>query len=444
MMKAQRPLISVIITSYNYLHYITQAIDSVRTQTYPNVEIVVVDNASTDGTVPVLRERYGDDPRVRIFENPVNIGESRNCNRGFELSTGDFVAWLSADDWYLPRHLERAAALFISEPQIDVVHSGVYFADAEGRIWTMRQMPGQLPFDYVDARDELVDMLLTTCPLHYTSALFKRSVYLDVGLEDPDGPATDWEMQIRMAAAGKRFAYFHDPTSVVRLHPSQTNFLGGYYATGRNTTDFLELLDRYVPHPGFERLRGREAGIVAHLDRLVLHARAEAGGNPFSPERQERIDGWRAELLERAARYEPARVRERLISVIVPTPQSPQQAARAIASIERQTHPNWEIVVLDHGPMPIGDWLRSLPCWPRISYARTPHSLPPGRARNDAMRLARGEYLAFLDEENTFAADPSRNVGGGDRRDRCVGCGNVDALFAGNGRRASGHVRSRR
>jgi O-antigen biosynthesis protein len=87
----------------------------------------------------------------------------------------------------------------------------------------------------------------------------------------------------------------------------------------------------------------------------------------------------------------------------VPTPQSPQLARRAIASIEQQTHPNWEIVVLDHGPMPIGEWLRSLPVWERIRYARTPLSLPPGRARNDAMRLACGEYLAFLDEDNTFA-----------------------------------------
>src|SRR5579871_3452587 len=104
---AAKPLISVIITSYNYLQYITTAIDSALAQTYPNVEIVVTDNCSTDGTVPALRQRYAAEPRVRIFENERNLGELANSNLGLERSGGEFVTWLSADDWFYPHHLER-------------------------------------------------------------------------------------------------------------------------------------------------------------------------------------------------------------------------------------------------------------------------------------------------------------------------------------------------
>ena len=68
------PLISVLIPSYNYGRFIEQSVDSVLAQTYENFEVIVTDNRSTDATMQMLRERYGSDPRVRIFENETNIG----------------------------------------------------------------------------------------------------------------------------------------------------------------------------------------------------------------------------------------------------------------------------------------------------------------------------------------------------------------------------------
>jgi glycosyltransferase involved in cell wall biosynthesis len=403
-MAASQPLISVIITSYNYRHYITTAIDSALGQTYPNVEVVISDNASTDGSVPMLRERYAGDDRVRIFENEHNLGEIENANRGFLHSRGTFVNWLSADDWMLPRHLERLHETFVREPRLDVVHSGCYYADAAGRAWTLRQLPGQLPFDYVDARDELIEMLTTTCPLCWPAALFRRTVFDDVGLEKPDEGihATDWEMQVRIALAGKRFGYLRDPSTVIRLHDAQQTG-GAYVAAGRDVIDFVAILEKYLDDPAFvERTRGRELGIAKFLDDYA-DTSAKRGTLPATA--LERIAAIRARLRARAAAYEPARVREQRVSVIVPTPQAMPLADRALASIGRQTHPNWEIVVIDHGPVPFGEWLRGHPLWERISYARVEQSLLPGAARNLGMRLARGAYLTFLDEDNAVAPD---------------------------------------
>ena len=403
-MSAQ-PLISVIITSYNYRHFIARAIDSVRAQTYPNLEIVIVDNCSTDGTVAAIEEQYRADPRVRVFVNERNVGELENSNRGFAHSTGAFVLWLSADDWLLPHHIERLYAVFEREPQLDVVHSGAYFADAQERVHSLRRMAGQLPFDYVDARDEALDMFLTNCPLCWPTALFRRSVFIDVGPEDIDGPhASDWEMQIRIALAGKRFAYLSDPSTVLRMHGGQGTGKD-YVTSGRNARDFIEILERFIDHPAIERIRGREGGVATFLDNFLEQTKLLAGSDPFSPEIYARAAALRNTLRSRAADYQPAKVREQRVSVIVSKAASPQLVARSIASVGAQTHPNWEIVFLDHGPFPLAELLRLGPFGERITCVRTPVAYDPGRARNLAMRLARGEYLAFVDAGDRFAPD---------------------------------------
>ena len=393
-----RPLISVIITSYNYLHYITTAIDSALAQVYPNIEVVVTDNRSTDGTVPALRARYLGDPRVRIFENETNIGERADAVRGHALARGEYCLWLSADDWLLPGHVDRLFTIFDHEPQIDVAHSNAYYADAAGRVWTIRQLSGQLPFDYVDARDELIDMLVTNCPLCWPAAMFRHTLFDEILLAElnPDIQCSDWEIQIRMALARKRFAYLHEPSVVLRLHDLQGT--GRKYSeSSRNTMDFVAMLERFIDHPQFvERLRGREIGIVALMQSFVDTANRATNDGAFARADEARVDAVTARLRERAAAYAPAEVRSRRISVILSVPQSPQAALRAIDSVGAQTHDNWELVVVDHGPFPLGELLRAHPLWPRMSYVRSPLSFSSGRARNFGMRLARGEYLAFL------------------------------------------------
>ena len=128
-----KPLISVLIPSYNYGRFIEQSVDSVLAQTYENFEVIVTDNRSTDATMQILRERYGSDPRVRIFENETNIGLVANFNRALSHARGQFVVWLCADDWFLSNHLARLEEVFAHHPALDVVYTNIYFADERGR-----------------------------------------------------------------------------------------------------------------------------------------------------------------------------------------------------------------------------------------------------------------------------------------------------------------------
>ena len=403
------PLISVLIPNFNYVKYVAQAVDSALAQTYPNVEVVVSDNCSTDGAWELLTSRYGDDPRVRLYQNETNVGMARNFDRLLELARGRYVMCLSSDDFLLPPHLTRLEAGFAGDPGLDVVYCNAYFAREDGVVYATRAMPGQFPVDFADARDELVEEFTTVCPVCFPCALFKREVLLEPGIcGDPGNgqDARDWELIIRLALEGKRFAYLAAPSMVIRLHADQ--FSGdAYHRSGRNVLDFAGYVERYVDHPEFvRRMRGREPGVARLLRTLVAQAPAFNGGvSPFDDVHQAWFDRLEQQLLARAAVYEPARVRDSRVSVVVQTAGQPAPLLRALDSVTAQRFDNWEIVLVDHGPMNLEALLRSHPAWERISYARLATPQNPGAARNLALRMIRGEYVAFLDPDNRYEAD---------------------------------------
>lgn len=112
--------VSVIIPTYNYGRFVGEAIESVLAQTYPIAEIVVVDDGSTDDTEDIVR-RFGD---VRYIKQP-NAGVCAARNKGFEISTGEIIAFLDADDTWLPEKVERQVAKFEEDADIGLVHCGM-------------------------------------------------------------------------------------------------------------------------------------------------------------------------------------------------------------------------------------------------------------------------------------------------------------------------------
>ncbi|HZC29389.1 MAG TPA: glycosyltransferase, partial [Gaiellaceae bacterium] len=397
------------IPNYNYVKYVATAVDSALAQTYPNVEVVVSDNCSTDGAWELLNERYGAEPRVRLYRNATNIGMARNFDRLMELARGEYVMCLSSDDFLMPSHLANLAEVFAREPGLDVVYCNAYFANDEGIVYSKRAMPGEFPVDYADARDELVEEFATVCPVCFPCALIKREVLNEPGIcGDPQNgqDARDWEVVIRLALAGKRFGYVAKPSMAIRLHADQ--FSGdAYHRSGRNVLDFASYVERYMDHPEFvRRMRGRELGVARFLGMLVAHAPTYNDGvSPFDAEQLARFAGLEHRLRERAAVYEPARVRESRVSVVLQASAAPQPLLRALDSLVAQTWTNWEAVVVDHGPIEVEALLRAHRAWERISYARVAALQTTGAAHNLGLRMIRGEYVAFLDPDNRFAPE---------------------------------------
>src|SRR6201996_1418400 len=120
--------ISIITPSFNQGRFIEDAIRSVLAQNYPDIEHIVVDNCSTDGTLDVLR-KY---PHIKWVSEP-DRGQSHALNKGFRMATGDVLAWLNCDDFYL-RGAFHAAARALDDPDIDGVYSDLQFCDTNWNI----------------------------------------------------------------------------------------------------------------------------------------------------------------------------------------------------------------------------------------------------------------------------------------------------------------------
>ena len=115
-MKAEG-LVSVIMPAYNSEVFISESIQSVINQTYPNWELLVIDDASSDSTKKIAEKFSSEDSRIRFFQNSSNSGTHHSRNRGIKAASGDFIAFLDADDLWKPEKLEKQL-IILSKPNI--------------------------------------------------------------------------------------------------------------------------------------------------------------------------------------------------------------------------------------------------------------------------------------------------------------------------------------
>ncbi len=120
------PTVSVICLCYNHARFIVEALDSVLAQTYVPVELIIVDDASSDGSAAVIQKWLESHPGILFIQQPVNLGNCRAFNLGLKRATGKYIIDLAGDDRLTPHRVERGVA--VMESQSDV---GVQFSDAE-------------------------------------------------------------------------------------------------------------------------------------------------------------------------------------------------------------------------------------------------------------------------------------------------------------------------
>ncbi len=108
-----KPLVSIITPSYNQVQYLEDTIQSVIQQDYPNIEYIVVDGGSTDGSLEVI-ERYKN--KLAWWVSEPDQGQADAINKGFRKASGEIIAWLNSDDLYLPGAISSAVELFQENP----------------------------------------------------------------------------------------------------------------------------------------------------------------------------------------------------------------------------------------------------------------------------------------------------------------------------------------
>ena len=126
------PLVSIGLLVYNGIRYVAEALDSLLAQTFEDVEIIVSDNASTDGTAELLREYAGRFERIRLFEQPRNIGAINNFNFVANQARGKYFMWAAFDDRWAPTFVEKCVAVMERYPGLSVCGTWVQCIDENG------------------------------------------------------------------------------------------------------------------------------------------------------------------------------------------------------------------------------------------------------------------------------------------------------------------------
>jgi hypothetical protein len=183
---SELPRVSLVTPSYNAEPYLRAAIDSVLGQDYPNIEFLVMDGGSTDGTVELLREY--EDRLSWVSEK--DAGQADAIARGFEKTTGSILGWLNADDVLKPGAIRTVVDTFLAHPEVALVYGNADFIDAKGQIIG--------PCTVVEPHS--LNRLL-----HYgdyiiqPAAFFSRESYQSVGgLDKSLNWAMDWDLWIRL------------------------------------------------------------------------------------------------------------------------------------------------------------------------------------------------------------------------------------------------------
>jgi glycosyltransferase involved in cell wall biosynthesis len=138
------PKISIIIPSFNQVQFLARALESLEKQKYRNLEVVVIDGASTDGTVDLLSSS----PTVSKWVSEPDLGQTNALNKGFKLATGEVFGWLNCDERYRDGSLHLVAKAFAEDPGLDMVFGHRIVVDTKGTEIGREKMPAIHPLKY--------------------------------------------------------------------------------------------------------------------------------------------------------------------------------------------------------------------------------------------------------------------------------------------------------
>lgn len=230
------PLVSVVIPNWNGAHHLPTCLDALRTQTYPQVEVLVADNASRDQSLALLAERY---PEVRVVALLDNRGFTGACNAGMQAARGEIVVLLNNDTEAEPSWLSEVVAALDRHPDAGMVASKMLLFDDRTRFHTagdLYRVDGRLVNRGVWQQDtgqyDREEYVFSACG---GSAAYRRAMLDEIGLLDDDFffSAEDMDLAWRAQLAGYRCVYA--PRAVVyhRLAATGGGVTASYY-DGRN------------------------------------------------------------------------------------------------------------------------------------------------------------------------------------------------------------------
>ena len=397
--RSVRPLLSVVIPTYNHGRFLRQSVRSALDQGVDDIEVVVLDNASTDETAEVMASLVAD-RRVRYIRNRYNYGPGFNWGNGLQVASGRYIAFLSADDYFNPGHLARLLSVLQARPDIAVGYSGITWVNGDGQPMNQPRHPGYRGCDYVGGRNEVAELLIYDNYMAPSAVVFDRQALRATWTPVSNGGAGDWDMVIQMAERYPNFAYINTPGVSYRWHGAQHS-QQDFYTSVAPLADHLTIVEGVFQRGAHLQLKGYEREVAAHIARRLGQY----------PDELESALGDRARALIDRLENQAIEHETPLFSIVLTTYNRPRLLKDALASLAAQTLQDFEVVLVnDHGE-PVETLLQS---WDfPITYVYLGRNRGLSAARNAGLRLARGRHIAYLDDDDIYLPEHLANLAQG-------------------------------
>lgn len=226
------PLVSIITPSFNQASYLEQTIQSVLDQDHADIEYLVIDGGSTDGSVDIIKKYV---PRLAYWVSEKDAGQADAINKGMARAKGDIVAWLNSDDYYLPGTISAAVKAFDENPDVVLVYADMLAVDEHGQT-----------FNTLRYRQLTLEELLCFQIIGQPGVFMRRAAFEKVGgLDLSYHFMLDHHLWIRIAAQG-RILHIPQTWSAARYHPAAKNRAQAA-AFGREAFRILDWAKTYEP-----------------------------------------------------------------------------------------------------------------------------------------------------------------------------------------------------
>ncbi|HEY5571887.1 MAG TPA: glycosyltransferase family 2 protein [Anaerolineales bacterium] len=237
------PLVTIVTPSLNQGAFLEAAIRSVLEQDYGNLEYLIIDGASTDNSLEILR-KYAH--RLAYWESEPDRGQAHAINKGLKRAKGQILGWLNSDDVLLPDTVSRAVEILRKDPELDVVYGRLERIDSNGKAVPTPLLPkDRVEFDPSNAIGE--------CVVNQPGSFWRRSIMEQVGyLDEQLTYAFDYEYWVRILLGGGKFKRLPHPVAKFRLSPGSKT-VG---QTGRAAREHLKVIDQILAEPGLDEKLG--------------------------------------------------------------------------------------------------------------------------------------------------------------------------------------------
>ncbi len=253
--------VSIIIPVYNGSMFVGEAIEGALAQTYKNIEIIVINDGSTDsGKTEKIIKQFGD--KVRYFKKK-NGGVATALNLGIEKMTGEYFSWLSHDDLYKPNKIEEEMALIKKSPAKTIVYCNFDIINASGQfIRSVCLNPLK--------RSRFIHALVKTNFLHGCGLLIPKSAFIDAGFFKPELRHTqDYDLWFRMFQAGYTFKLCPKTLIKARQHLGQDSFKGNDKAIIEKDNLYCDILTNFGKSDLFPSLENASLGYI----KIAIHSK---------------------------------------------------------------------------------------------------------------------------------------------------------------------------